>query len=70
MPASNQHCPPSHDISKKKMPKLNKKLKNVNKFRVAGYVVYFSIFFQKYTKSFTIKRFDEFKNGWCGQGEV
>lgn len=44
--------------------KTNRKYKNVNKFRVAGLAVFFSIFFPKYAKSFTVNRFDDFKENW------
>lgn len=57
--------PNSFEKQKSKLyGKPNKKLKNVNKFRVAGYAIFFSIFFPKYAKSFTINRFDDFKENW------
>lgn len=42
----------------------------LSKFRVAGWVVYFSIFFPKYSKSFTIHRFDLFKQVWLGWDSI
>lgn len=37
------------------------KLSLISRFRVAGLVVYFCFFFKKYSKTFTIQRFDLFK---------
>lgn len=55
---------PYSQPSKNKAGKKIKKLDPIRRFRVAGYVVYFSIFFKKYSKSFTINRFDDFKDNW------
>jgi hypothetical protein len=49
---------------------INTKNKRINKFRICGYAVFFSIFFKKYSKSFTINRFDEFKKKWMDNTSV
>ena len=69
----NSSPPPFQPQNK---PKSNKpdgkriKLSLLSRFRVAGLVVYFSLFFKKYSKSFTIQRFDLFKQTWLGWNSI
>jgi hypothetical protein len=49
---------------KSKAQKKWGKYSPISRFRIIGYVIFFSIFFPKYVKSFTINRFDRFKSLW------
>jgi hypothetical protein len=52
-PLNNQQSLNSYNKKKKFNP--------LSMFRIAGYVVFFSIFFKKFSKTFTLCRFDKFK---------
>lgn len=50
--------------------KSYKKKRRLSRFRIAGYVVYFSLFFKKYAKTFTLNRFDKFKENWMNPSAI
>lgn len=58
-PNQNLSQKPSNEPPNK--VKSYKKKRRLNRFRIAGYVVFFSLFFKKYVKTFTLNRFDKFK---------
>jgi hypothetical protein len=57
-------------LSKTSKQEIREKRNGVNKFRIYAYVVYFSIFFPKFAKSFTIIRYDEFLNKWKNSTDI
>jgi mRNA-degrading endonuclease RelE of RelBE toxin-antitoxin system len=56
-----QQQTPINNQQSKTSYKKKKKFSPLSMFRIGGYVVFFSLFFKKLAKTFTIHRFDKFK---------